>query len=108
MGPVWVAVSVHAEAHHPGARAELRLVLSSMCENALGGAVCTKHPLLTNVCFFKWSNSRKSAEVETNQETFEPKLKGGNENYGYSAGEPRTMREGGKDVHRCNPILKSF
>lgn len=49
MGPVWVAVSVHAEAHHPRARAELRLVLSSMCENALGGAVQAKHPLLTFV-----------------------------------------------------------
>lgn len=107
MGPVWVAVSVHAEAHHPRARAELRLVLSSMCENALGGAVQAKHPLLTFV-FFKWSTSRKSADVETNKETFEPKLKGGNENYGYSAGEPRTMREGGEDVHRCTPILKSF
>ncbi|XP_005885743.1 PREDICTED: immunoglobulin superfamily member 5 isoform X3 [Myotis brandtii] len=31
------------------------------------------------------SSLRKSADVETNQETFEPKLKGGNENYGYSA-----------------------
>lgn len=31
------------------------------------------------------SSLRKSADVETNQETFEPKLKNGNENYGYSA-----------------------
>ncbi|XP_059542475.1 immunoglobulin superfamily member 5 isoform X2 [Myotis daubentonii] len=31
------------------------------------------------------SSLRKSADVETNQETFEQKLKGGNENYGYSA-----------------------
>ncbi|XP_070263275.1 immunoglobulin superfamily member 5 isoform X1 [Myotis yumanensis] len=31
------------------------------------------------------SSLRKAADVETNQETFEPKLKGGNENYGYNA-----------------------
>lgn len=31
------------------------------------------------------SSLRKSADVETNTETFEPKLKNGNENYGYSA-----------------------
>ncbi|KAM5275625.1 immunoglobulin superfamily member 5 isoform 3-T3 [Hipposideros larvatus] len=39
------------------------------------------------------SEIRKSANVNTNKETFETKLKSGNENYGYSSDEPKTISE---------------
>ncbi|XP_015095329.1 immunoglobulin superfamily member 5 isoform X1 [Vicugna pacos] len=38
------------------------------------------------------SEIRKSANVKTNKETFETKLKSGNENYGYSSDEPGTAK----------------
>ncbi|XP_019511310.1 PREDICTED: immunoglobulin superfamily member 5 isoform X2 [Hipposideros armiger] len=39
------------------------------------------------------SEIRKSANVNTNKETFETKLKSGNENYGYSSDEPKTISD---------------
>lgn len=44
-------------------------------------------------CFLKWSNSRKSASVKTNKETFEKNLESGRENLGYRSDEPRTASE---------------